>query len=178
MSDIQTYTPARDSSLVIIPVPEYGNFRCRVHSADRVHVTIEPGIAVKGVLYPLSGVMLRHEQSWKFWGPTLQLPKVSPKVKEAILLTATGPLSDYLNEHPELFSAIEGIAWQKELDRLQYGYRQAQATTVRIQASIEHEHRSLLQAQELIPQWQEQIDEHLTKRPASMSVPDFSEERS
>jgi hypothetical protein len=85
------------------------------------------GFVWDGALYPMSGLMNKHEDTWKFWGPDVNIPKLAPKRRVEVLVLLTDRINQYLTDHPEIFEHYRARAWENTIREHQYQIRQKQA---------------------------------------------------
>jgi hypothetical protein len=154
-------------------VPELGG-EFVIHLTDESHlyITLKQGFVWDGALYPMSGSMNKHEDTWKFWGPEVNIPKLSPKRRVEVLLLLTDRINQYLTDHPEIFEHYRARAWERGVREQQYQIRQKQAHLVRDQAYIEQSQRGLEERRVQLVEMQEAYEKLLADKPKGAIVPE------
>jgi hypothetical protein len=163
-------TPDTDMKLV---VPELGGeFAIKLINENSLFVTLTHGFVWDGALYPMSGSMNKHEDTWKFWGPEVNIPKLAPKRRVEVLNLLTDRINQYLTDHPEIFEHYRARAWEQAIKEQQYQIRQKQALLVRDQAYIEQNQRGLEQRRVQLVDMQETYEKLLADKPEGAVIPE------
>jgi hypothetical protein len=154
-------------------VPELGGeFTILRISENSLFVTLKQGFVWDGALYPMSGSMNKHEDTWKFWGPDVNIPKLAPKRRVEVLVLLTDRINQYLTDHPEIFEHYRARAWEQAIKEQRYQIRQQQALLVRDQAYIERYQRNLEESRTRLVEIQEEYEKLLADKPEGAIVPE------
>jgi hypothetical protein len=156
-----------------LAVPELGGeFHIKLMGENSLFVSLMQGFVWDGALYPMSGLMNKHGNTWKFWGPEVNIPKMAPKRRVEVLVLLTDRINQYLTEHPEIFEHYRARAWEGAVQELRYQIRQKQALLVRDQAYIEQAQHSLEEHRVQLTNLQEAYEKLLANKPEGTVVPE------
>jgi hypothetical protein len=163
-------TPDTDMKLA---VPELGGeFHIKLMGENSLFVSLMHGFVWDGALYPMSGLMNKHEDTWKFWGPDVNIPKLAPKRRVEVLVLLTDRINQYLTDCPEIFEHYRARAWENTIREHQYQIRQKQASLVRDQAYVERYLHSLEESRIQLVERQEAYEKLLADKPEGAVVPE------
>lgn len=156
-----------------LAVPELGGeFHIKLMGENSLFVSLMQGFVWDGALYPMSGLMNKHGDTWKFWGPEVNIPKLSPKRRVEVLVLLTDRINQYLTEHPEIFEHYRARAWENTIREHRYQLRQKQATLIRDQAYIEQAQHSLEEHRVQLIEKQQAYEKLLADKPEGATVPE------
>jgi hypothetical protein len=116
--------------------------------------------------------MNKHEDTWKFWGPDVNIPKLAPKRRVEVLVLLTDRINQYLTDCPEIFEHYRARAWENTIREHQYQIRQKQASLVRDQAYVERYLHSLEESRIQLVERQEAYEKLLADKPEGAVVPE------
>lgn len=156
-------------------IQDIGAFTLHPLNDQQVQVSSKDGVLVNGIVYPFSGLVIKHTDGWRFWAPSLEIPKLSPKQKQEAIERLSVQVNVYIEAHPELMDQIAIRTWEQQLGSLRYFLRQQQASLVRTQAAIEEQQRTLAASQERLTTMQQELEVHLAKRPEGAVDPNEQE---